>query len=106
MFDVPGHGWYIHQTMVQVRWVLGLQPSGGTVTSPVRFVHLLLTQHRAFTASLLLLGAFAIGAKRTWQCSRAQAWYPAGANALLFSWMTAGMVVFGLSSLRFPSTSR
>ena len=41
-FDVPGHDWYVHQTMVQIRRVLGLQHSGGTVTSPVKFLHLLL----------------------------------------------------------------
>ena len=103
VFDVPGHDWYIHQTMIQVRRVAGLRHSGGTVTSPVKFVHLLLAQYRVFTASLLIAAAaFAIGAKRTWQCYRARAWYPAGGNALLFSWMTAGVVVFGLSSLRFP----
>ena len=103
IFDVPGHDWYIHQTMVQVRRVLGLQHSGGTVTSPVKFLHLLLAQYRVFTPSLLIAAAgFCIGLRRTWRCFQERTWYPAAGNALLFSWMTAGVVVFGLSSLRFP----
>lgn len=102
-FDVPGHDWYVHQTMVQIRRVLGLQHSGGTVTSPVKFLHLLLAQYRVFTASLLFAAAgFCIGLRRVLQCYRARSWDPAGRNALFFSWMTAGVVVFGMSSLRFP----
>lgn len=102
-FDMPGHDWYVHQTMVQIRRVLGLQHSGGTVTSPVKFLHLLLAQYRVFTPSLLIaLGGFVIGLRRVWQCYRNRAWCPAAGNALLFSWMAAGVVVFGLSSLRFP----
>ena len=102
-FDVPGHDWYVHQTMVQIRRVLGLQHSGGTVTSPVKFLHLLLAQYRVFTPSLLIaMGGFVIGLRRVWHCYQSRAWYPAAGNALLFSWMAAGVVVFGLSSLRFP----
>jgi 4-amino-4-deoxy-L-arabinose transferase-like glycosyltransferase len=103
IFDTPGHDWYIHQTMVQVRRVLGLQHSGGTVTSPVKFLHLLLAQYRVFAPSLLTAaGGLCIGLMRTWQCFQARTWYLARENALLFSWMAAGVVVFGLSSLRFP----
>jgi hypothetical protein len=103
VYDTPGHDWYIYQTMVQVRRVLGLQHSGGTVTSPVKFLHLLLAQYRVFTPSLLIAAAgFCIGLKRVWRCFQARNWYPAAGNALLFSWMAAGVVIFGLSSLRFP----
>ncbi len=102
-FDVPGHDWYVNQTMVQIRRVLGLQRSGGTVTNPMKFLHLLMAQYRVFAASLLIAaGGCCIGLRRIWQCYRARNWYPAGGNALLFSWMAAGVVVFGLSSLRFP----
>jgi 4-amino-4-deoxy-L-arabinose transferase-like glycosyltransferase len=41
-------------------------------------------------------------ARRALQCYRARNWQPAQGNALLFSWLVAGMVVFGLSSLKFP----
>jgi 4-amino-4-deoxy-L-arabinose transferase-like glycosyltransferase len=103
IFDVPGHDWYIHETMVQVRRVLGLQHSGGTVTSPTKFLHLLLAQYRVFTPSLLIAAAgFCIGLKRIWRCFLARGWHPAAGNAVLFAWMAAGVVVFGLSSLRFP----
>lgn len=102
-FDSPGHDWFIQQTTVQVKRVLGLRHSGGTVTSPTKFLHLLFAQYRVFAVSLLIaLGAVLIGVRRTWQCYRVRSWHPLAGNAVLFSWMAAGVVVFGLSSLRFP----
>jgi 4-amino-4-deoxy-L-arabinose transferase-like glycosyltransferase len=40
--------------------------------------------------------------RRTIQCYRARSWEPAQPNALLYSWFVTGIVVFGLSSLKFP----
>lgn len=103
MFDVPGHPWFVDQSLVQVRRVLGLQKSGGTLTSAGGLVHLLTAQYRYFVPSILLAGAaFLIAARRTWQCYRARNWLPAQPNALLYSWLVTGIVVFGSSSLKFP----
>jgi 4-amino-4-deoxy-L-arabinose transferase-like glycosyltransferase/glycosyltransferase involved in cell wall biosynthesis/putative flippase GtrA len=101
--DLPGHAWFLDQSLVQVRRVLGLQQSGGTLTNPVKALHLLTQQYKYFVASLVLaLWAFGIAIRRTGQCLRARTWAPVRPNALLYSWLLTGMVVFGVSSLKFP----
>jgi 4-amino-4-deoxy-L-arabinose transferase-like glycosyltransferase len=103
VFDVPGHDWYIGQSVTQVRRVLALQHSGGTLTSPGGVLHLLAAQYRFFIPSALIaLAAFATVARRILQCYQARTWEPAQSNALLFSWLVTGIVVFGFSSLKFP----
>jgi hypothetical protein len=103
LYDVPHHDWYIGQSTTQVRRVLGLQHSGGTLTSPGGVLHLLAAQYRFFIPSVLLaLAAFVTVARRVLQCYRARNWTPAQGNALLFSWLVTGIIVFGLSSLKFP----
>ena len=95
--------WYASQSLVQVRRVLGLQKSGGTLTTPGGALHLLTQQYRYFTPSLLLAGwALLIALKRTWQCYLARDWGPVRENAMLYSWFVTGVVVFGSSSLKFP----
>ena len=103
VFDVPHHDWYIGQSTTQVRRVLGLQHSGGTLTSPGGVLHLLAAQYKFFIPSVLLaLASFLTVVRRVLQCYRARNWEPAQGNALLFSWLVTGIVVFGLSSLKFP----
>jgi 4-amino-4-deoxy-L-arabinose transferase-like glycosyltransferase len=103
MYDLPAHPWFIDQSLVQVRRVLGLQKSGGTLTTPGGALHLLTAQYRYFVPSLLLAAvAFLLAARRTWHCYRARDWTPARSNALLYSWLVTGIVVFGSSSLKFP----
>ena len=103
VYDVPQHDWYIGQSTTQVRRVLGLQHSGGTLTSPRGVLHLLAAQYKFFIPSVLLaLTSFLIVVRRVLQCYRARNWKPAQDNALLFSWLVTGIVVFGLSSLKFP----
>jgi 4-amino-4-deoxy-L-arabinose transferase-like glycosyltransferase len=102
-FDVPGHDWFIGQSTTQIRRVLGLEYSGGTLTKPSGVLHLLAAQYRYFIPSVLLaVAAFISVVHRMAQCYRARSWGPAQANALLFSWVATGIVVFGLSSLKFP----
>jgi 4-amino-4-deoxy-L-arabinose transferase-like glycosyltransferase len=103
MYDLPGQPWFIDQSLTQVRRVLGLQKSGGTLTTPGGALHLLTAQYRYFAPSLLLAAtAVAIAVRRTWQCYRARDWAPARPNALLYSWLATGVVVFGSSTLKFP----
>jgi 4-amino-4-deoxy-L-arabinose transferase-like glycosyltransferase len=102
-YDAPGNAWFINQSLVQIRRVLGLQQSGGTLTTPGGALHLLTEQYKYFIPSLLLAGcAVVIALRRTWQCYRARSWEPAQPNALLYSWLVTGVVVFGTSSLKFP----
>jgi 4-amino-4-deoxy-L-arabinose transferase-like glycosyltransferase len=102
-FDVGGHDWYIQQTMVQIRRVLGIQSSGGTLTSPTKAMHLLFTEYDVFAPSFLVaLAAFATGLRRLWSCYRHRDWSPVQGNALIFSWMASAIVIFGFSSLRYP----
>jgi 4-amino-4-deoxy-L-arabinose transferase-like glycosyltransferase len=103
LFDPPGYDYYSGQSTTQIRRVLGLQHSGGTLTSPDRLIHLLAAQYKFFVPSVLLaVAAFFIVIYRVFQCYRARNWEPARANALLFSWLVTGIVVFGFSSLKFP----
>jgi 4-amino-4-deoxy-L-arabinose transferase-like glycosyltransferase len=103
VFDLPGRDWYLGQSITQVRRVLGLQQSGGTLTSPGGTLHLLVAQYKFFIPSVLLaLTAFLIVARRILQCYRVRTWEPTHGNALLFSWLVTGIAVFGFSSLKFP----
>jgi 4-amino-4-deoxy-L-arabinose transferase-like glycosyltransferase len=103
LFDVPGHDWFIGQSTTQIRRVLGLDYSGGTLNSPGGVLHLLAAQYRYFVPSVLVaFAAFMTLLHRTIQCYRARSWAPAQRNALLYSWFVTGTVVFGLSSLKFP----
>lgn len=102
-YDVPGHPWFIDQSTVQIRRVLGLQKSGGTLNSLGSVLHLLTQQYKFFIPSLLLGSwGIVIAVCRTWRCYRARSWERAQPNALLYSWLVTGVVVFGLSSLKFP----
>lgn len=103
LYDAPGHDWWIQETMVQVRRVLGIQSSGGTLTSPAKGLHLLLAQYKVFAPSFIVaVLAAATGVRRLWACYQRRDWSPVQQNALLFSWMAAGLVIFGFSSLRYP----
>jgi 4-amino-4-deoxy-L-arabinose transferase-like glycosyltransferase len=103
LYDGAGHDWYINESLVQVRRVLGLQHSGGTLTSPSAVLHLLAAQYRYFIPSALMaLAALVAVVRRLLQCYRARNWVPAQGNALLLSWLVSGIVVFGISALQFP----
>lgn len=103
LYNLPGHPWFTSQSLVQIRRVLGIQQSGGTLTSPGKLVHLLAAQYGIFVPSLLsALAGTLIALRRLLACYRARNWVPARDNALLFAWLVSGVVVFGLSSLKFP----
>jgi 4-amino-4-deoxy-L-arabinose transferase-like glycosyltransferase len=103
MYDVPGHQWFTDQSLVQVRRVLGLQQSGGTLTSAGGALHLLEAQYRYFIPSVVVaVAGLVIAVRRTWQCYRTRSWSPAAPNGLIHSWFVTGAVVFGVSSLKFP----
>jgi 4-amino-4-deoxy-L-arabinose transferase-like glycosyltransferase/glycosyltransferase involved in cell wall biosynthesis/putative flippase GtrA len=102
-FDVPGHDWYIYQTTVQVRRVLGVQHSGGTLTSPTALLHLLFAQYKVFVPSFIAAISFVvITIRRIPSLYRARKNRQSPPNVLLLSWTIAGILVFGLSSLKFP----
>ncbi len=103
MYDVSGHPWFVDQSLVQVRRVLGLEHSGGTLTSPTKLLHLLAAQYKYFIPSFVIaLTALVVALRRVLQCYRARNWLPVSGNALLFSWFVSGVAVFGVSSLKFP----
>jgi 4-amino-4-deoxy-L-arabinose transferase-like glycosyltransferase len=99
LFDTGHHDWYLQQSLVQLRRVLGLRVSRGTLASPGEFAHLLTHQYVVFVPSLAvgLAGVIVIG----WRCVRARSLRPLEHNSLLFSWSAAGVVVFGASALRY-----
>jgi 4-amino-4-deoxy-L-arabinose transferase-like glycosyltransferase len=102
-FDTPGHDWWLQDTTVQVHRVFGIQPSGGTLTSPTAALHLLLAQYDVFAPSFLIaLVTLVMALRRLWVCYRQRDWRPVSANPLLWSWMAAALVIFGFSSLRYP----
>lgn len=101
-FDVAGQDWWVQDTLVQVRRVLGIQSSGGTLTSPTVGLHLLLAQYDVFIASFAVAAiTFLMMLRRLWTCYRARNWQPVADNALLWSWMVSGVAIFGVSSLKY-----
>jgi 4-amino-4-deoxy-L-arabinose transferase-like glycosyltransferase len=102
-FDTGGHDWWWQDTLVQIRRVLGLQQSGGTLTSPTAALHLLLAEYDVFAPSFLIaLVTLVLALRRLWTCYRGRDWQPVRDNALLWSWMASAIVIFGSSSLRYP----
>ncbi|HEV2373494.1 MAG TPA: glycosyltransferase family 39 protein [Streptosporangiaceae bacterium] len=102
LFDVGSHHWFLDDTLLQLERVVDLRHSGGTLTSPLAFVHLLAHQYAVFLPSFLAaLGGFALVVRRVIQCARARSVAPLQRNALLFSWTAAAIVVFGASELRY-----
>ena len=95
--------YYRQESLLQLRRVLGIQSSGGTLTSSGSLAHLLFAQYRIFIPSLLIAVAGVVLVIRyLWRCYRARDWAPVRHQAILFSWSLAGMLTFGLSNLRFP----
>jgi 4-amino-4-deoxy-L-arabinose transferase-like glycosyltransferase len=103
IYDTAGHSYFLDQSFLQIRRVLGLKKSGGTLTSPIRALHLLVSQYRYFVPSgIPALAALVIAVRRSWQAFRQRRWAPVRANALLYSWLVGGIVIFGVSNLKFP----
>jgi len=97
-----GH-WYLSQSGAQLARVLGLYSSGGTLTSPGALLHLLGAQYKVYVASFVIaVAGFILAARRLLICYRQRKWDFLQPQALLFSWVAAAVLVFGLSNLRFP----
>lgn len=103
LFDVPGHQWYIDQTLIQLGRVSGISQSGGTLSSPAELLHLLFAQYKLFIPSLLIaVAALVIVIRRLLYCYRRRSVASLRPQAVLFAWTVAGVVIFGVSSLRYP----
>jgi 4-amino-4-deoxy-L-arabinose transferase-like glycosyltransferase len=101
-FSYGGHVWFIQDTAIQMRRTFGFRSSGGTLTSPGAFVHLIIHQYAVFTPSLFaMLGGISIVVRDIARCVHARSWQPVEGKELLFSWAAAGLLVFGISSLKF-----
>ena len=97
-----GHS-YIQQTSLQGRRVVGLQPSGGSLTSPSQLAHLLAAQYHVFAPSLLIaIAGLVIAVRRLLGCYRDRDWRALRPQAVLFSWAAAAVLIFGFSNLRYP----
>ncbi len=102
MFDLPGHKWWIDQSLTQVGRVLGVGLHRGSLESPLQLLHLLFAQYKVFLPSLAIaLGGLALVVVRLVRCYRQRSMQPVRAQAPLYAWAVAGAVVFGFSSLRY-----
>jgi 4-amino-4-deoxy-L-arabinose transferase-like glycosyltransferase len=102
-FSYGGHVWFLQDMAIQVRRTFGLRSSGGTLTSAGSFVHLIEHQYAVFIPSLLaMLGGVVIVVRDIARCIRTRSWRPLAGKELLFSWAMAGLLIFGISSLKFP----
>jgi glycosyltransferase involved in cell wall biosynthesis/4-amino-4-deoxy-L-arabinose transferase-like glycosyltransferase/putative flippase GtrA len=103
LFDQNGHDWYIGQTLIQLDRVLGADPSRGTLTTPTAFIYLAVHQYAVFAPSLLiaLAGIIWLGTDLL-RCVRRRNLAALGSDLILPAWLGAGVVVFGLSTLRYP----
>ena len=91
------------QTPLQGRRVLGLQPSGGSLTSPGQLAHLLAAQYRVFAPSLLVaIAGMVIAVRRLLGCYRDRDWRALRPQAVLFSWGAVAVLIVGFSNLRYP----
>jgi 4-amino-4-deoxy-L-arabinose transferase-like glycosyltransferase len=99
LFDSGHHDWYLQQSLIQVKRVLGLRVSRGTLSSPSAFAHLLTHQYVIFVPSLVVAAAGAILIVSA--CARARGLGPLRRNSLLVSWSGAGIVVFAASAIRY-----
>jgi 4-amino-4-deoxy-L-arabinose transferase-like glycosyltransferase len=98
-------GWRVWEqaTSVQIERVLGIQSSGGTLTSPTAALHLMIAQYWVFLPSLVVATAGGVILVRlVWRCYRARDFVPAEADALFAGWGAAGVLIMAASSLRFP----
>lgn len=96
------HTWQ-HATSIQVKRVLGIQTSGGTLTSPTAALHLMAVQYWVFLPSLAVAIAGAVILVRlAWRCYRERSWQPAQPDALFAAWGAAGLLIMAASNLRFP----
>ncbi len=97
-----GHS-YLSQTQLQIGRVLGVQSSGGTVTSPGTLIRLLFQQYHVFIPSFMIaLAGIVIATRYIFRCYHMRNWVPVQHQAVLFSWAAMGIVTLGLSNLRFP----
>lgn len=96
------HTWQ-HATSIQVKRVLGIQTSGGTLTSPTAALHLMAVQYWVFLPSLAIaiVGAVIL-VRLAWRCYRERSWQPAQPDALFAAWGAAGLLIMAASNLRFP----
>lgn len=105
LVTVATDGWgdWEQSTAVQVKRLLGIQSSGGTLTSPAAALHLMAAQYWVFLPSLAVASAGAvILARLLWRCYRARNWQPARPDAVFAAWGAAGVLIMAASSLRFP----
>ena len=83
--------------------MLGLQPSGGSLTSPSQLAHLLAAQYRVFAPSLLVaIAGMVIAVRRLLGCYRDRDWRALRPQAVLFSWAAVAVLIVGFSNLRYP----
>jgi len=102
-YDYGGHDWFVTDTLIQLRRTFGLRASGGTLTSPLKALHLLSRQYAVFLPSLLVaISAFVVMVVRVVQCVRRRSFAPVEHVGLLFAWSWGAVVTFAAISLRFP----
>lgn len=102
---VATDGWsdWEQSTVVQIKRVLGVQSSGGTLTSPAAALHLMAAQYWVFLPSLAVaIAGLAILARLLLRCYRYRSWLPAADDAVFAAWAAAGTLIMAASSLRFP----
>jgi 4-amino-4-deoxy-L-arabinose transferase-like glycosyltransferase len=94
---------YLDETGIQIQRVLGLQSSSGSLNSPGALIHLLFAQYKIFAPSFIIgVAGVVIVISYLLRCYKKRNWSPVQHQAILFSWALAGMLTFGLSSLRQP----
>ena len=83
--------------------MLGLQPSGGSLTSPGQLAHLMAAQYHVFAPSLLIaIAGMVIAIRRLLGCYRDRDWRALRPQAVLFSWGAVAVLIVGFSNLRYP----
>lgn len=94
---------YWDQTLVQFRRAFFLEESRGALTGISQVLAPLVSQYRIFFVTMLLsLVAFCLVVIRLVQMAQRRSVEPVRGQALLFSWLLAGLLFFGVIGLKLP----
>lgn len=99
-----GNDFFWKESWVQLQRTLALQGSRGNITNMNAMVTPLLHQYRIFIGTVLIaVASTLLVAWRLIQSFRVHSWQPVSQNSVLFAWVLASIISFGLIGLKFPT---
>lgn len=99
-----GNDYFWKESWVQFQRTLALKGSRGNITNIGAMITPLLHQYRVFVGTILVaVASTLLVGWRLIQSFRAHSWHPVSRNSVLFAWVLASIISFGLIGLKFPT---